>query len=119
MKKRLADLACRRRVLIEKIETQRVEVAGISQRWQKPLALVDAGVKAIRFIHSHPALVAGGMAALLTLRRKGIAGLAQEGWRLFRLYPAIFSLVARSPSTKELFAGHPEERNTGADQGNV
>jgi len=60
MKKRLADLACRRRVLIEKIETQRVEVAGISQRWQKPLALVDAGVKAIRFIHSHPALVAGG-----------------------------------------------------------
>jgi len=96
MKKQLADLACRRRVLLEKIASQRMEVAEISQHWQKPLALVDAGVKAVRFIHNHPALVAGGMAALLTLRRKGIAGLAQESWRLLRLYPVILSLVTRS-----------------------
>ena len=115
MKKRLADLACRRQVLLEKIETQRIEVAGISQRWQKPLALVDAGVKAVRFIHNHPTWVAGGVAAFLALRRKGISGLAQEGWHLLRLYPAIFSLATRSPSGKKLFAAHPEERNTGAD----
>lgn len=119
MKKRLADLACHRRALIEKIEAQRIEVTGISQHWQKPLALVDAGVKAVRFIHNHPAWVAGGVAAFLALRHKGIAGLAQEGWRLLRLYPAIFSLATRSPSAKELFAKHPEERNTGADQGNA
>jgi len=119
MKKRLADLACRRRVLIEKIGIQRIEVAGISQCWQKPLALVDTGVKAVRFIHNHPAWVAGGVAAFLALRHKGIAGLAQEGWRLLRLYPAIFSLAARFPSAKEPFAAHPEKRNTGADQGNA
>lgn len=115
MKKRLAELACRRRVLIEKIEAQRMEVAGISQQWQKPLALVDAGVKAVRFIHNHPALVAGGVATFLALRHKGITGLAQEGWRLLRLYPAIFSLATRSPSAKELFAAHPEERNAGVN----
>ena len=110
MKKQLAALAHRRLELFEKIEAQRMEVAEISQRWQKPLALVDAGVKAVHFIHNHPVLVAGGMAALLTLRRKGIAGLAQEAWRLLRLYPAIFSLVARSPR---------DEQNTGVDQGNA
>lgn len=92
-----------------------MEVAEISQHWQKPLALVDAGVKAVRFIHNHPALVAGGMAALLALRRKGIAGLAQEGWRLLRFYPAFRSLITRSSSAKELLAGHPERRNTGVD----
>lgn len=119
MKERLADLACRRRVLIEKIGIQRIEVAGISQRWQKPLALVDAGVKAACFIHNHPTLVAGGVAAFWVLRRKGITGLVREKWHLFRLYPAIFSLVTHSSNAKELFAGHPEERNTGADQGNA
>ncbi|MDO8291814.1 MAG: YqjK-like family protein [Gallionella sp.] len=115
MKKRLAALAHRRLKLLEKIESQRMEVAGISQRWQKPLALVDAGVKAVRFIHNHPAWVAGGVAALLALRRKGIAGLAQEGWRLLRFYPAFRSLATRSSSAKELLAGHPEDRNTGVD----
>lgn len=119
MKKQLAALAHRRLELFEKIEAQRMEVAEISQHWQKPLALVDAGVKAVRFIHNHPTWVAGGMAAFLALRHKGISGLAQEGWRLLRLYPAIFSLATRSPSAKEPFAGHPEERNTGADQGNA
>jgi len=105
MKKRLADLACRRRELLEKIETQRVEVAEISQHWQKPLALVDTGLKAVRFIRNHPAWIAGSVAAFLALRRKGIAGLAHEGWRLLRLYPSTLFLglkylssATRSPS---------------------
>ena len=115
MKKQLAALAHRRLELFEKIEAQRMEVAEISQRWQKPLALVDTGVKTVHFIHNHPVLVAGGMAALLTLRRKGIAGLAQEGWRLLRFYPAFRSLVTRSSSAKKLLAGHPEGRNTGVN----
>lgn len=85
MKKQLADLACRRRGLLEKIEAQRMEVAEISQHWQKPIALVDTGLKVVRFIRNHPALMTGGVAALLTLRRKGIIGLAQERWRLLRL----------------------------------
>lgn len=96
-----------------------MEVAGISQRWQKPLALVDAGVKAVRFMHNHPTLVAGGVAAFWVLRRKGVTGLVRERWNLLRLYPVIFSLATRFPSAKGLFAGHPEERNTGADQGSA
>lgn len=100
MKKRLADLACRRCELLGKIETQRMEVANISMHWEKPLALVDTGLNAMRFIRSHPALVAGGVAAFLALRRKGIVGLTQEVWRLLCLYPATFFL-AKSSSSEE------------------
>ena len=107
MKKRLAALAYRRRMLLEKIEAQRMEVAEISLDLQKPLALADAGLKAVRFIRNHPGLVAGGFAALLSLRGKGIAGLAQKGWRLMYLYPAILSFglkylfpAIRSPSAE-------------------
>jgi hypothetical protein len=91
MKKRLAVLSCRRRVLLDKIEAQRVDVADISLDLQKPLALAGMGLKAVRFIHNHPGWVAGGFAALLALRGKGVAGLAKKGWRLIFLYPAIIS----------------------------
>ena len=91
MKKQLAALAHRRQALLEKIGDQRMEVAEISRDWHKPLALADAGLKAVYFIRDHPGLVSGGFAALLSLRGMGIAGLAQKGWRLLYLYPSILS----------------------------
>jgi len=142
MKKRLAELAYRRSRLLEKIETQRMDVADISLDLQKPLALADIGLKAVRFIRNHPGLVSGGFAALLSLRGKGVAGLAQKGWRLMYLYPSILSFglkylfsAFRSPSAEELLmktlairlgeqatlakslvmARHPEERNSEVD----
>ena len=142
MKKRLAELAYRRNRLLEKIETQRMDVADISLDLQKPLALADIGLKAVRFIRNHPGLVSGGFAALLSLRGKGVAGLAQKGWRLMYLYPSILSFglkylfsAFRSPSAEELLmktlairlgeqatlakslvmARHPEERNSEVD----
>ncbi len=142
MKKRLAELAYRRSRLLEKIEIQRMDVADISLDLQKPLALADAGLKAVRFIRNHPGLVSGGFAALLSLRGKGVAGLAQKGWRLMYLYPSILSFglkylfsAFRSPSAEELLmktlairlgeqatlakllvmARHPEERNSEVD----
>jgi len=45
-----------------------MEVAEISQHWKNPLAVVDTGLKAVHFIRSHPGLVSGGFAALLSLR---------------------------------------------------
>lgn len=122
MKKRIAALANRRRILLEKIETQRVDMDNISLDLQNPLALADMGLKAVRYIQNHPGLVAGGFVALLSLRGKRIAALAQKGWRLTYLYPAIlfFGLkyllsVFRSPRAEELSAGHPEVRNSEAD----
>jgi hypothetical protein len=88
MKKRLAVLSCRRRVLLDKIEAQRVDVADISLDLQKPLALAGMGLKAVRFIHNHPGWVAGGFAALLSLRGKSMTRIVQKGWRLMYFYPA-------------------------------
>lgn len=123
MKKQLAALAHRRIELFDKIEAQRREVAEISQHWQKPLALVDAGLKAAHFIHSHPALVSGGVAALLAWRSKDIARQAEKKrWRLLYLYPSILffgfkylSSASRSPSAEELLAVRPEERDSEVD----
>ena len=98
MKKQLADNAERRRQLLEKIRGQRREVAEISELSQSstgllglPMGLIDAGIKAIRFIYSHPALAGGSVAALLALRRKSILGFALQGWRFMYLYPSIFA----------------------------
>jgi len=113
MKQRLAELADRRLRLLEKIEAQRKEVAGISVDFQKPLALAGTGLKAARFMRNHPALVSGGFAALLSIRGMGIAGLAKKAWRLMYLYPAAISL-----GLKYLFpATRPdhEARNAGVD----
>lgn len=114
VQKQLADLACRRRELLNEIASQRMVVAEISHRWQKPLALVDLGLQAVHFIRDHPALVSGGAAAFMAWRRKGIVGMAQEGWRWLCLYPSTLSiglrclsLVTRSPR---------RERNTEVDR---
>lgn len=114
MKQRFAELAGRRLRLLEKIDAQRTEIAGISMDFQKPLALADTGLKAARFMRNHPALVSGSFAALLSVRGIGIAGLAKRGWRLMYLYPAIISL-----GLKYLFpAIRPDHaaRNAGVDQ---
>jgi len=88
MNKRLTAIASRRQILLKNIEAQRMDVAEISVRWQKPLALADTGLKAVHFVRNHPALVAGGLAAFMAWRRKGVVGLAGEGWRLLCLYPS-------------------------------
>ena len=113
MKQRLAELAYRRQEILEKIEAQRMEVAEIARHWKTPVAALDAGVKVVRFIRNHRALVSGGFAALLSMRGMGIAGIAQKGWRLLYLYPAAVSL-----SLEYLFSAlrsRGEERNSEVD----
>ncbi|MDP1633854.1 MAG: YqjK-like family protein [Gallionellaceae bacterium] len=91
MKDRLADIALRRRLLLEKIGVQRTLVADIAVQWQRPLALANTGLKAVRLVSRHPALVTGVATAVLTLRHGGIMAFAKGGWRLLFLYPsAIF-----------------------------
>lgn len=104
MKKRLAELVYRRRCLLAAIEAQRMEVANIAERCQKPIARLDILLKVWCLLRQHPALLVGGLSALLALRRTGIFGFAQTGGRLLLLYPSviffaikIFSRAAKSP----------------------
>ena len=100
MNKHLDNIAGRRLVLLEKIKAQKMDVAEVSRHLQKPLALVDAGIKAVHFIRSHPTLVTSGVALLLALRRRDLVGLKQHGWRLLCLYPAT-SYLAQQFSCKK------------------
>ncbi len=86
MNKRLVILADRRCNLLNKIDSQRKDVAELTGRWQTPLAVVDTRLKAVNFLHNHPTLVVASVAAIATYCRKGIAGLASEGWRSLYLY---------------------------------
>ena len=97
MKNRLNDLACQRRLLLDRINTQRMEAIEISLQFQKPLALVDTGINTLRFIRRHFMLVTGGVTLLLALRRGNLRLMAQEGWRLLCLYPATAYLSHLSP----------------------
>lgn len=92
-KEALARVAERRLELLTAIAAQRQELAEAIQPLQKPLAVVDAGLGAVRFACRHPALLAVGAAALLAMRRKSVAGLFKLGWRLLRRYAS-----ARWPS---------------------
>lgn len=108
MKTRLAEVTERRHRILEKIALQRMEVTAISKYWQKPVALIDTGLQAIRFIHKHPAFVSGCMTAFLTWRNKGVAGLAHEGWLALSRNPSALSSgmkyissLIHSPSKEE------------------
>jgi len=79
MKNRLVALAYRRRILLEKIETQRMDVAEISLDLQKPLALADAGLKAVRFIRNHPGVFSRRLCRAAVIARQGHCRPGTEG----------------------------------------
>ena len=99
MNKRLESVATRRLEILEKIAAQRLELAEISRDFQRPLGVVDTGLKGINFIRSHPALMAGLAGGFLALRRTGIIGWIQKGRSLLYLSPVILSAGSKLLST--------------------
>ncbi len=87
MNKQLERVAARRRELLTQTAAQRAAMAEIARDLQHPLAVVDAGIEAMRFIRRHAPLFAAGLAVLFAVRRKGPGRLAGIAWRLLRLYP--------------------------------
>ncbi len=85
MNERMLELRQRRGELLARIEAQRGQLAEIVSRWERPLALADQGVSAVRFLRGHPLLV-GGAVALVVLRRRGVAGLLKRAWQMWKSY---------------------------------
>jgi hypothetical protein len=85
MNKQMFALMQRRGELLARISAQREQVAEIGRRWQAPLALVDKGLTAVRFLRSKPMLVAGTI-AIFVIRRRGVTGMLATAWRIWRLY---------------------------------
>lgn len=87
----------RRGELLARIAAQREQVAQIGTRWQAPLALADQGLVVVRFLRSHPALVAS-VVALFVIRRRGAVGLMKSGWRVWKGYRFLTALSERLSS---------------------
>jgi len=109
MKKRLADILARRRVLLTRIADQRARVAEIPTRWEKQLVLADIGFKAVRMANRHPLLLSGAVSALLVFRHKGVIAVALLGWRLLHRDPAALVAGYHYLTAKTRFSKNKQE----------
>jgi len=73
MNEKLIRLAERRERLVAQAAAQRMALAQNIEPWRTPLARVDQGLAALRYIKSHPAWIIGG-GVLLAVLRPGRAG---------------------------------------------
>jgi len=81
MSEKVDRLALRRKHLVAQAAEQRAMLAQSIEPWRAPLARVDQGLVALRFVRSHPAIGIVGVAALLAALRLGRVGKwLQIGW---------------------------------------
>ena len=102
MNGKLIELAERRKTLVARAAVQRMELAQALAPWRKPLAVVDHGWVAVRYVRSHPALLVGGVAfvsALSTWRRAKWVERGLLVWNLTRLARRILPSLSRGART--------------------
>jgi len=71
--------------LLARISSQREQMIEIGSELQGPLAIVDEGLDAVRFLRRHPLLVAGAI-LVVVMRRRGVAGLVGGIWGVWKGY---------------------------------
>ena len=98
MNNQLYEVMLRRSELLLRIAKQRDEVVEIGSRWQTPLSLADHSLEMVRFFRAHLALTTG-IAALITIRRRGFLGLWKIVWRGWRLY-RLAKIFAKNPTVR-------------------
>lgn len=89
MNAKLLELAERRGMLVSRAAAQRTELAQALAPWRGPLALVDQGVSALRYLKRHPVLLAGGVVCAAVLRPRRVVGLLRSGWVVWRMVTAV------------------------------
>ncbi|HRK78470.1 MAG TPA: YqjK-like family protein [Thiobacillus sp.] len=87
MNEKSTRLAERRERLVAQAAAQRTALAQNLDPWRAPLALVDQGVAALRYVRRRPALLMGAMLMIAVLRPKRLGrglGLVWGAWQLGR-----------------------------------
>jgi hypothetical protein len=79
MKQQMHKVTRRRRELLAKISSQRMQIAEIGTRWQPQLLLADQFLAGMRFLRPNPVLV-GSVVVPLVIRRRGVFGMLMGGW---------------------------------------
>ncbi len=85
MKHNLDQLAQRRSHLQALAAAQRADIGRHIERMRAPLALVDRGVDAIRFVRRNPLLLAGASTLFIALRQYGSGKWLRRGWLAWQL----------------------------------
>ena len=89
MNAKLIELAKRRTTLVARAATQRAELSQALAPWHGPLAVVDEGCVALRYIRNHAALLVGVVAFVAPLRPLRLAKWLQRGWLVWRMAVAV------------------------------
>lgn len=95
MSKPLREIMRKRGELVARIAAQREQVTLASVRWKAPLAVADQGLAAVRYVRSHP-LILAGVVALLAIRRNSVIGVAGTALRLWNLYNSTRNYAAKA-----------------------
>lgn len=86
MNNNIIQLSARRAALLAKIENQRLALADAITPLRRPLSLADKGLNAMRYLASHPVLVAGiATAVVVATRPKNWIFVLGKGWMMLRL----------------------------------
>ena len=89
MNAELIRIAERKASLVSEIGRQRTELAQILEPWYEPLAIVDKGLLAIRYLKCHPVLLVGLAIVSVVLRPKFSGKWFQRGWMVWNMALAV------------------------------
>lgn len=95
MNEHLIKLAQRRTALVAQAAQQRAELAQVAATWRKPLALIDGGLRAVRYLRSQPLLVGGVILIAAIWRPRGMLGWIRRGWGMWRMVRAVKRSLSR------------------------
>jgi hypothetical protein len=91
----LIELAERRTTLVARAATQRAELSQALAPWHGPLAVVDEGLVAVRYIRNHAALLVGIVAFVAPLRPLRMRKWVRRGWLVWRLAVVVRRILPR------------------------
>ncbi len=84
MTKGLARVAERRALLVAKTAAQRETLSLAVQTWSRPLALMDRGLAAFRFVSNHPAWIVGTALVPAALQPGRVGTWLRRGFMAFQ-----------------------------------
>ena len=84
----MLELMRQRERLLARCEAQRIEIAALALRWEKPLSLADRAIAGINYLRGHPVVLGALVAVLAVVQRRGWWSWVRRGFVLWRSYIA-------------------------------
>jgi YqjK-like protein len=82
----MTQILLERERLVTRCAAQRMELAELSTKLERPLRFADRVIEVIATVRAHPALFGAAVAVLVALRHRGMWRWARRGYTLWRAY---------------------------------